>query len=379
MLKYFMKMVLRNKTSLLWGLIFPLALMSLFKLTFSNISSTENTLDTRKIAVVLDGSGIYQENFKTVMDELSKQDSEDDLTVEVSYTDEKEASAGLDNGDYDFYYVVGDEDITVHLGEKYGVATGMIAREIADTYKFNMDIINECLKTDPAKIGEITESLGNRLDYIAMEKEEEADVYMWYYVSTLVMGILFDYALGLRVLATVRADVAGSAMRVALSSSSKTRMVVYCLFAQLVSSLAKTAVHLLFMQFVIGIDIASKAGIIAVAIVATTVFSICLGILLGMFFKGDVQSRENKTLGFVMLSVFISGEMIVSLPGYIEKYAPVINRINPATIFNKIFYRILLCENKGDLAMNLLILTIASLVMLTASIIILRRETYASL
>ena len=71
--------------------------------------------------------------------------------------------------------------------------------------------------------------------------------------------------------------------------------------------------------------------------------------------------------------------MIVSLPGYIEKYAPVINRINPATIFNKIFYRILLCENKGDLAMNLLILTIASLVMLTASIIILRRETYASL
>ncbi len=379
MLKYFMKMVLRNKTALLWGLIFPIALMSLFKLTFSNISSTENTLDTRKIAVVLDGSGIYQENFKTVMDELSKQDSEDDLTVEVSYTDEKEASAGLDNGDYDFYYVVGDEDITVHLGEKYGVATGMIAREIADTYKFNMDIINECLKTDPTKIGEITESLGNRLDYIAMEKEEEADVYMWYYVSTLVMGILFDYALGLRVLATVRADVAGSAMRVALSSSSKTRMVVYCLFAQLVSSLAKTAVHLLFMQFVIGIDIASKAGIIAVAIVATTVFSICLGILLGMFFKGDVQSRENKTLGFVMLSVFISGEMIVSLPGYIEKYAPVINRINPATIFNKIFYRILLCENKGDLAMNLLILTIASLVMLTASIIILRRETYASL
>ena len=379
MLKYFMKMVLRNKTALLWGLIFPIALMSLFKLTFSNISSTENTLDTRKIAVVLDGSGIYQENFKTVMDELSKQDSEDDLTVEVSYTDEKEASAGLDNGDYDFYYVVGDEDITVHLGEKYGVATGMIAREIADTYKFNMDIINECLKTDPTKIGEITESLGNRLDYIAMEKEEEADVYMWYYVSTLVMGILFDYALGLRVLATVRADVAGSAMRVALSSSSKTRMVVYCLFAQLVSSLAKTAVHLLFMQFVIGIDIASKAGIIAIAIVATTVFSICLGILLGMFFKGDVQSRENKTLGFVMLSVFISGEMIVSLPGYIEKYAPVINRINPATIFNKIFYRILLCENKGDLAMNLLILTIASLVMLTASIIILRRETYASL
>ena len=119
--------------------------------------------------------------------------------------------------------------------------------------------------------------------------------------------------------------------------------------------------------------------IIIVAIIATTVFSICLGILLGMFFKGDIQSRENKTLGIVMLMVFMSGEMIVTLPGYIEKFVPIINRINPATIFNKIFYRIILCENTGDLGTNLLILFVASAVMLAISILILRRETYASL
>ena len=98
-----------------------------------------------------------------------------------------------------------------------------------------------------------------------------------------------------------------------------------------------------------------------------------------MFFKGDIQSRENKTLGIVMLLVFLSGEMIVTLPGYIEKFVPIINRINPATIFNKIFYRIILCENTGDLGINLLILFIASAVMLAISILILRRETYASL
>ena len=379
MLKYFLKMVLRNKTTLLWGLIFPIALMGLYKLTFGNIVSTENTLDPRKADVVLDGEGLYQENFKAMMDELSKNDSEEGLRLEVSYTDEKTASEKLDNKEIDFYYYVNDDEVVVHLQEKYGIATGMIAREIADTYKFNMDIINECLKNDPSKITEITDSLNDRLSYISVENDEGTNMYMWYYISTLVMGILFDYALGIRVLSTIRADVAGSAMRVSLSSSSKTKMVLYCLIAQVLSSLAKTTIHVLFMQFVVGIDILSNLGIIIVAIIATTVFSICFGILLGMFFKGDVQSRENKTLGIVMLMVFMSGEMIVTLPGYIERYAPIINRINPATIFNKIFYRIVLCENNGDLATNLLILAASSVVMLAASIIILRRETYASL
>ena len=379
MLTYFLKMIIRNKTALFWGFFFPIALMLLFKITFGNIVSTENSLDERKVAVVLQGDGLYQENFKAMMDEIAEGTGTDELNIKVEYTDLDTAAEKLDNKKVDFYYVVSDEEVEVHLGEKYGIATGMIAREIADTYKVNMDIIDECMTSDPSKMEEVARSLQERISYISLEDKEGIDIYMWYYISTLVMGIFFDYSSGIRVLATIRADVSGSAMRVAISSSSKTKMVLSCLLAQLILSLSKTAVHILFMQFVIGIDILSKAGLVAIGIASATVFSICLGILLGMFFKGDAQARENKSLGIVMLSVFISGEMIVTLPGYIEKFAPIVNRINPATLFNKIFYRILLCENTGDLMTNIAIITAASVLMLVVSIIILRRETYASL
>lgn len=379
MLTYFLKMIIRNKTALFWGFFFPVALMLLFKITFGNIVSTENSLGERNVAVVLQGEGLYQENFKAMMDEIAEGTGTDELNIKVEYTDLDTAAEKLDSKKVDFYYVVSDEEVEVHLGEKYGIATGMIAREIADTYKVNMDIIDECMTSDPSKMEEVAQSLQERISYISLEDKEGIDIYMWYYISTLVMGILFDYSSGIRVLATIRADVSGSAMRVAISSSSKTKMVLSCLLAQLILSLSKTAVHILFMQFVIGIDILSKAGLVAIGIASATVFSICLGILLGMFFKGDAQARENKSLGFVMLSVFISGEMIVTLPGYIEKFAPIVNRINPATLFNKIFYRILLCENTGDLMTNIAIITAASVLMLVVSIIILRRETYASL
>ena len=379
MLTYFLKMIIRNKTALFWGFFFPVALMLLFKITFGNIVSTENSLDERKVAVVLQGEGLYQDNFKAMMDEIAEGTGTDELNIKVEYTDLDTAAEKLDSKKVDFYYVVSDEEVEVHLGEKYGIATGMIAREIADTYKVNMDIIDECMTSDPSKMEEVAQSLQERISYISLEDKEGIDIYMWYYISTLVMGILFDYSSGIRVLAAIRADVSGSAMRVAISSSSKTKMVLSCLLAQLILSLSKTAVHILFMQFVIGIDILSKAGLVAIGIASATVFSICLGILLGMFFKGDAQARENKSLGIVMLSVFISGEMIVTLPGYIEKFAPIVNRINPATLFNKIFYRILLCENTGDLMTNIAIITAASVLMLVVSIIILRRETYASL
>ena len=379
MLTYFLKMIIRNKTALFWGFFFPIALMLLFKITFGNIVSTENSLDERNVAVVLQGEGLYQDNFKAMMDEIAEGTGTDELNIKVEYTDLDTAAEKLDNKKVDFYYVVSDEEVEVHLGEKYGIATGMIAREIADTYKVNMDIIDECMTSDPSKMEEVAQSLQERISYISLEDKEGIDIYMWYYISTLVMGIFFDYSSGIRVLATIRADVSGSAMRVAISSSSKTKMVLSCLLAQLILSLSKTAVHILFMQFVIGIDILSKAGLVAIGIASATVFSICLGILLGMFFKGDAQARENKSLGIVMLSVFISGEMIVTLPGYIEKFAPIVNRINPATLFNKIFYRILLCENTGDLMTNIAIITAASVLMLVVSIIILRRETYASL
>ena len=355
MLTYFLKMIIRNKTALFWGFFFPVALMLLFKITFGNIVSTENSLGERNVAVVLQGDGLYQENFKAMMDEIEEGTGTDELNIKVEYTDLDTAAEKLDNKKVDFYYVVSDEEVEVHLGEKYGIATGMIAREIADTYKVNMDIIDECMTSDPSKMEEVAQSLQERISYISLEDKEGIDIYMWYYISTLVMGILFDYSSGIRVLAAIRADVSGSAMRVAISSSSKSKMVLSCLLAL------------------------SKAGLVAIGIASATVFSICLGILLGMFFKGDAQARENKSLGIVMLSVFISGEMIVTLPGYIEKFAPIVNRINPATLFNKIFYRILLCENTGDLMTNIAIITAASVLMLVVSIIILRRETYASL
>ena len=380
MFLYYLKQILRSK-GILWGLLFPIALMSMFKLTFTSIVATENKVDARRVSVVETGEGLYVEGFESMMEELGNEDADpDQLTLKVSYDDLSAAQKKLDDGDIDFYYIVSDEDVKLILPSSYSISTGMIAREISDTFKVNMELIEECMKKDPSLITEVTESISDRLSYIVIDDGDEGiDMYQWYYIATLVMSMLFDYAAGIAVLCSIRADVSGSAMRVAISSVSKTRAVFSCLMAEFVVSFTKVFIHVLFLRFVVGIDMFTHPVLLIAALALGTVFAICLGILLGMVFKGDVQSRENKTLGLVMLSVFLSGEMVVTLPGAIEKYVPIVNRINPATVLNKIFYRLLLCDNKGDLYINFAIVAVLSVLMFIVSVIILRRETYASL
>ena len=79
-----------------------------------------------------------------------------------------------------------------------------------------------------------------------------------------------------------------------------------------------------------------------------------------------------------MVSVFLSGEMVMQLPGIIEKYCPIVNDINPATVMNMAFYRMALYNDPFDFYMNMGKLVVAAVVFLTIGVLVLRREKYAS-
>ena len=56
MYKYFLKLRLRNKAFVFWCLVFPLALMTCFKIAFGNLT-TDQSIDTKEIAVIYENEG----------------------------------------------------------------------------------------------------------------------------------------------------------------------------------------------------------------------------------------------------------------------------------------------------------------------------------
>ena len=71
--------------------------------------------------------------------------------------------------------------------------------------------------------------------------------------------------------------------------------------------------------------------------------------------------------------------MINTLPGTIEKYCPIVNDINPATVMNMTFYRMALYSDNLDFYLNMAKIVGAGVIFLAIGTLILRREKYASL
>lgn len=98
-----------------------------------------------------------------------------------------------------------------------------------------------------------------------------------------------------------------------------------------------------------------------------------------MLLKGTATDRINKTWGFIMLLVFLSGEMSAMMPAIVEKICPVINDINPVTVMNYALFNLTYSSDLRSFYTSMLYLTLASLVMMMLEALYVRRNSYASL
>ena len=102
MFKYFLKERLRNRLFIFWSMIFPLALMTCFKVAFGNLS-TDMDIDTKNIAVIHAGENKdYSDNFDYLIDELTKEGTNKDkaLFIKKEYENEDEVMSALSCGVY---------------------------------------------------------------------------------------------------------------------------------------------------------------------------------------------------------------------------------------------------------------------------------------
>ena len=83
-------------------------------------------------------------------------------------------------------------------------------------------------------------------------------------------------------------------------------------------------------------------------------------------------------LGFSMVCSFLSGLMNNTMKDLVEKNMPVINRINPAALISDAFYCINV-QRPEPLFCNLFTLAVMSIILVTASFLLIRRESYDSI
>lgn len=385
MFKYFLKERLRNRLFIFWSMIFPLALMTCFKVAFGNLS-TDMDIDTKNIAVIHAGENKdYSDNFDYLIDELTKEGTNKDkaLFIKKEYENEDEVMSALSCGELDMAYKVYDDKIETFLPPVHSDTSVAVGKSVADEFMNNYRIIYSAYEINPEKAKELLSEMGRDIDFVEPKKSDFIDdspnPYIWYYYSTLIMGILFNAMNGIDMVSNLKADAGYQAMRVSVSPKKKYKLILTSYAVYLTIAMIVNIIQLVIMKKCFLVPLGNSYIKLFLFILSCNLFSLAFGVCMGCLLKGPVQTRGNKTTAIIMISSFLSGEMIVQLPGLIETKVPLINDINPATVMNMAFFRLAYSSADFDYYTNLIKIVIMAVICLFISIMILRREKYASI
>ncbi len=384
MFSYFLKLRLRNKAFVFWCLVFPLALMTCFKVAFGNLT-TDQKIDTKEIAVIYeDDSSMYANGFSELMDNLSEEGSNgDEILFHVNdYDSEDEVRDALIEGNLDLAFKVYDDEVELLLPKAYTDTACAVGKAVADSYMNNYEMISTAFETDPVKAQELLDNIGEDLDFVSPKEsdfvDESPNPYIWYFYSSLVMGIFFNANNGTEIISEIKADVSTEGLRVSISPKQKSKLIFASYSSCLTVAVVINIIQLLIMKYVFEVPMGGSILKLACFILATNVFAIAFGIVCACLFKGSKDSRSNKTTSIIMASVFLSGEMVAQLPGILETACPIINDINPATVMNMALFRLAYSTSDFDFYINMIKIVVMAIICLVISVIILRREKYAS-
>ena len=395
MFTYYLRKTLRDKAYIFWSLAFPLLLMLCFTVTFMGPSKGEVDFEPVKSSVIVESEGAFADEFEKVMTELA--DAETVRSSNMGYnhaivelvdsSSREDAEKKILDKDIDVLYLVyGEtEEMEVKVGDGANMTTLMVARSVVESYRRNYTIMKDASLKTPDKLGAVIATINESVPVMKAKTTylgddgSSANVYMWYFYSTIVMGMFFNVTAGIHTVFDIQGNLSGAGMRTSVSPTKKAKILLSAFMARYTLSCCMTFFELFAMNKFYDIPVGNRIGQIIVFVLIGNLFAMSLGCCFGLFTKGDENSRDNKATAFVMLSVFLSGEMIVQLPGLLEKSCPIVNQINPATIMNFAFYRLVNYPTLNGFWMNLIKISVATIVFLTVSIMKLRREKYAAL
>ena len=397
MFTYYLRKTLRDKAYIFWSLAFPILLMTCFNVTFMGPAKGEIDFKPVKSTMIRIDSGesAFAEEFKGVLTNLA--DAEEVRKSSMGYdhavielietTSQEEAEKKiLDNELMVLFLVNGKEEtVSVKVGDGANMTTLMVARSITESYKRNYTIMKDAAMTAPDKMEAVMKSITESISVMKPkstylgDNEHSANVYLWYFYSTIVMGMFFNVTAGIHTVFDIQGNLSGYGMRTSVSPKKKWKILLSAFMARYALSCAITFFALTVMNRFFDVPLGNRFPHIILFVLVGNLFAMSLGCMFGLFTKGDENQRDNKATALIMISVFLSGEMIVQLPGLLEKFCPIVNRINPATIMNFAFFRLVNYPTLNGFWMNMIKISLATVVFMMISILKLRREKYAAL
>ena len=376
--KYALLRLMRNKANLFWILVFPIVLGCFFKIAFSNITASES-FHTIPVAVV-EGDNADATAFHTMIEQLSG-DSEDAM-LSATFCDDKKARTLLEKGKVDgIFYTTDTVELAVNSDLSDASINQSILQSLLTQYYLNRDLIVQILTTNPGNIESLVESIGQSVDTrkeVSLTRNN-IDTYDQYFYNLIAMACLYTAMGGINLAINNSANLSSLAARKTIAPAKRAALIGTELLAIILFESLLNMVSFLFIVTVLEIHMTTHLGLALLTILISTTFSITFGMFLGCVGPKSEGGKTGLMFAVVMPLCFLSGLMMGTMRMVVEKYAPFVNRINPAALISDSFYALNNYDTLTRYTGNILTLLLMTALFLIISILVTRRNTYASL
>lgn len=376
--KYALLRLMRNKANLFWILVFPIVLGCFFKIAFSNITASES-FHTIPVAVV-EGDNADATAFHTMIEQLSG-DSEDAM-LSATFCDDKKARTLLEKGKVDgIFYTTDTVELAVNSDLSDASINQSILQSLLTQYYLNRDLIVQILTTNPGNIESLVDSIGQSVDTrkeVSLTRNN-TDTYDQYFYNLIAMACLYTAMGGINLAINNSANLSSLAARKTIAPAKRAALIGTELLAIILFESLLNMVSFLFIVTVLGIHMTTHLGLAMLTILISTTFSITFGMFLGCVGPKSEGGKTGLMFAVVMPLCFLSGLMMGTMRMVVEKYAPFVNRINPAALISDSFYALNNYDTLTRYTDNILTLLLMTVLFLIISILVTRRKTYASL
>lgn len=377
--KYTLKVLLRNKGLLFWTFAFPILLGLLFNMAFKDIESKE-AFDVIDIAIVenayFENDLVFKESFKA----LSSDDS--NKIFNITYTDLEDAKKLLEEEKITGYLTLTGTGVNITVTSSGTEET--ILRYVTEEIESEKEIIYSFLTSEKEEgnnnfAEEISKIMANTDAKINNISNKNLGYTMIEYYTLIAMAALYGGTISMNATNYKLANMNPVGKRTAISPVSKRKMILGSLLASYIVQLIGLSLLFIFTIFVMKVDYGNNLPLVILLGLIGSLAGLSLGIMISSLFKTNENNKDGILISITMLWCFLSGMMGITMKYVVDKYVPILNKINPASMMTDGLYALYYYETKERYFFDIISLLAFSFIMIIISYRSLRRQKYDSI
>ncbi len=370
LIKYQFMELIRGKEVMFWALFFPIILATLFSLTLTNMSDAESfkVIDVALVESEQHSNSSFSEFIHSL----------DGKYVTVDLMSEEKSLVLLEEGKVKGVFY--DTQVPSLSIQTNGVEQSILS-SLLYSYITNEAMILQVMNEHPQQLQSLLESL-QQSDSTIREvnmNNELADTSLSYFFSLIAMASLYGGFLGLQKAMLIQANLSSLAARICVAPMRRFPLVIISISSAITVQCTSLLLLLGYIHFILGISLGSNWIHILLTSFIGCILGVCIGYLIGALRITRNMTHNTKTnlvAGCTMLMCFFSGLMSFEMRYLIQQQIPLLNRINPAALIADSLESIVIFNNEQMYYENLVIMIGMSILFISISILITRRQKY---